>query len=62
MKTTTRISLYRCLAEEMRVIASCASNDGIREGFLHAAENYERVATTLEAVEKSEIASAKLPA
>ena len=46
-------SQFRGLAEEMRAMASCASSERDREGLLHAADNYERLATTLEMVERS---------
>ena len=46
-------SQFRGLAKEMRTMASCASNERDREGLLHAADNYERLATTMEIVERS---------
>lgn len=44
---------YRLMAEEMRAIAEAACHEQARERFLNAAANYERVATTLELVERS---------
>jgi hypothetical protein len=44
---------FRGLAEQMRAIASCASSDRDREGLLRAADNYERLATTLGVLERS---------
>jgi hypothetical protein len=37
---------YRALADEMRVIASRASHE-MRQGYLNAAANYDRVAETV---------------
>lgn len=46
-------SQFRGLAAEMRGMASCASSERDREGLLHAADNYERLAKTMGMVERS---------
>ena len=48
-----RATQYRLMAEEMRTIAEATFHEQARESFLNAAANYERVATTLELVERS---------
>jgi hypothetical protein len=45
---------YRALADEMRVIASCTSDERTRQGYLNAAANYDRVAETIHSLEESE--------
>jgi hypothetical protein len=44
---------FRNMAEELRALAVHAKDDRTREGLLHAAENYDRVATTYEVIETS---------
>lgn len=44
---------YRLHAEELRIIAADASSQGIRETLLHIAEDYERMASSLEAIDKT---------
>lgn len=45
---------YRKLAEEMRVLADSVQNHSSRAKLIVAAENYDRVATSFDAIEKLE--------
>jgi hypothetical protein len=40
-------------AEEVRTLAEIARDGWTRRGFMNAAENYERIATSLELIERS---------
>ena len=44
---------YRMMAKEMRTLASAAISERARTGLMNAAENYERIAGSLELVEPS---------
>ena len=45
---------YRMMAEEARTLADIARDGWTRQGFMNAAENYERIATSLELIARSQ--------
>ena len=44
---------YRMKAEEMRALAAVTIGERTRKGYLNAADNYDRVAATMERFEPS---------
>jgi purine nucleoside permease len=44
---------FRNLAEELRLLASGAKDDRNREALMRAAENYDRVALSYDAIERT---------
>ena len=54
---TDRALRFRNYAEELRVIAASDASAASREALLRIAAEYERMAASLEAIEKSKIAT-----